>query len=169
MPVQRATMSAMSSSVTSSLSNEPSLCNSASFSFSTFSCFSSSPSLPYLNSAALFRSLSRSAFSAACRVSSICSFTARICLILSFSTCQRALRCEFFSFKSPSSFLRFSSLSFDAASFSFLNATCSISSCFERRSISSISSGMESISVRNFAPASSIKSMALSGKKRSEI
>ena len=48
-------------------------------------------------------------------------------------------------------------------------ASRSISNCIILRSISSNASGTESISKRNLEAASSIKSMALSGKKRSEI
>ena len=57
----------------------------------------------------------------------------------------------------------------EAASVSFFRASRSISSCMMRRRISSSSAGMESISVRSFAAASSTRSMALSGRKRSEM
>ena len=55
----------------------------------------------------------------------------------------------------------------EAASVSFFSASRSISSCITRRLTSSSSVGMESISVRSLAAASSIRSMALSGRKRS--
>ena len=49
-------------------------------------------------------------------------------------------------------------------------ATCSsISSCMMRRSTSSISVGIESISMRSREAASSIRSIALSGRKRSAM
>ena len=46
---------------------------------------------------------------------------------------------------------------------------CSISSCLMRRSTSSISVGTESISMRMREAASSIRSIALSGRKRSAM
>ena len=51
--------------------------------------------------------------------------------------------------------------------FSFWRARFSISSETIRRSIASISAGSESISVRRRAAASSTRSIALSGRKRS--
>ena len=57
----------------------------------------------------------------------------------------------------------------DAGSFSFRNASRSISSCMIRRSNPSSSSGMLSSSVRSLAAASSTRSMALSGRNRSEM
>jgi len=54
-------------------------------------------------------------------------------------------------------------------SLSFFSACFSISSWVARRSSWSISVGMESIWIRSDAAASSIKSMALSGRKRSEM
>ncbi len=48
-----------------------------------------------------------------------------------------------------------------------LSASRSISSCMTRRETSSSSAGIESISVRSFAAASSTRSIALSGRKRS--
>ena len=48
-------------------------------------------------------------------------------------------------------------------------ACCSMSSCLMRRSTWSISMGMESISMRSRLAASSTRSMALSGRKRSEM
>jgi hypothetical protein len=52
-------------------------------------------------------------------------------------------------------------------SFSFFSAVSSISSCMTRRLSSSSSCGIESISVRIMAQASSTRSIALSGRKRS--
>ena len=60
-----------------------------------------------------------------------------------------------------------SSRSLLALSFSFFSAASSISSCITRRVTSSSSVGIESISVRIMAQASSIRSIALSGRKRS--
>ena len=64
-------------------------------------------------------------------------------------------------------FLQAAQAFFDAGSFSLRKASRSISSCTIRRSNPSNSSGMLSISVRNLAAASSIKSIALSGRNRS--
>jgi len=58
------------------------------------------------------------------------------------------------AFRLASSFSSFSSRCFEAASFSFLSASRSISSWSERRSRDSSSSGMLSISVRSLAAAS---------------
>jgi hypothetical protein len=54
----------------------------------------------------------------------------------------------------------------DRSSLSFSSATCSISSCRMRRPTTSISVGIESISMRSFEAASSTRSMALSGRNR---
>ena len=55
----------------------------------------------------------------------------------------------------------------EASSFSFFTASRSIFSWIIRRSSLSISSGLESISILMRAAASSIRSIALSGRKRS--
>ncbi|CFO10122.1 Uncharacterised protein [Bordetella pertussis] len=55
----------------------------------------------------------------------------------------------------------------EASSVSFLTASRSILSWMMRRSSRSITSGLESISMRMRAPASSIRSIALSGRNRS--
>ena len=82
-----------------------------------------------------------------------------------FSFCQRALSASAVAFWSASSFSNLCKRSRDALSDSFLSASRSISSCITRRFTSSSSVGSESISVRNFAAASSTRSIALSGKK----
>ena len=87
------------------------------------------------------------------------SFSAIQCAFISF-TCSRR------SASSRSIALRRSLL---ASSFSFFSAWCSISSCWTRRSTSSISVGIESISIRSRDAASSIRSIALSGRKRSAM
>ncbi len=56
-----------------------------------------------------------------------------------------------------------------ASSLSFFSASRSISSCWMRRSTSSISVGIESISIFSRDAASSIRSIALSGRKRSAM
>jgi hypothetical protein len=55
----------------------------------------------------------------------------------------------------------------EASSFSFFTASRSILSWIRRRSSLSITSGMESISILMRLAASSMRSMALSGRKRS--
>ena len=62
-----------------------------------------------------------------------------------------------------------SSLSAESLSDSLDKAISSISNCIIRRLISSISPGIESISVLIVAEASSTKSIALSGKNLSEM
>ena len=69
--------------------------------------------------------------------------------------------------RSASSRRNASRRSLDALSFSPFSACSSISSCMTRRVTASSSAGMESISVRMSADASSTRSMALSGRNRS--
>ena len=71
------------------------------------------------------------------------------------------------SSRSARSFSRRLSRSFDAASRSFFSACCSILSRTISRSRLSSSSGLESICMRSRAAASSTRSIALSGRKRS--
>ena len=98
-----------------------------------------------------------------------CSLAPRMASMASFSPCQ----CAFISFersrRSASSRSIASRRATLASSFSFFSAWCSISSCWMRRSTSSISSGIESISMRSREAASSIRSIALSGRKRSAM
>ena len=86
---------------------------------------------------------------------------------VSFSCCHCVWRRVCSSFKIASSRSSLDSRSFDAASVSFRSASRSISSCMIRRRTSSSSAGIESISIRSFEAASSTRSMALSGRKRS--
>ena len=84
-----------------------------------------------------------------------------------FSASHCARMASAWALRSASSRRRSSSRSWLALSFSFLSAASSISSCITRRVTSSSSCGIESISVRIMAHASSIRSIALSGRKRS--
>ena len=61
------------------------------------------------------------------------------------------------------------SFSLDASSVSLFNASSSICNCMILRRNFSIGSGIDSISVRSLAAASSTKSIALSGRNLSEI
>ena len=157
----------ISSSVTASWTRE------RSFDFtdssSAASCFSSCGSLPYCNSAALLRSYF-------CCAWAICWWTCSISSrsLLKWSTDFFSLsHCAFMPANSSrrleSSCLSVSRRSCDKWSVSFFNAASSISSCIILRLSSSISAGMESISVFTSAHASSTRSIALSGRKRSEI
>ncbi len=86
-----------------------------------------------------------------------------------FSLSYLARMTEPFSRSTARSLRSASNLSLLAGSFSFFRAASSISSCITRRLIVSSSDGSESISVRSMAQASSTRSMALSGRKRSVI
>ena len=89
--------------------------------------------------------------------------------IASFSACQRAFSSEAVSLRSASSASIASRRAFEASSFSPFSASRSISSCRMRRSTSSISTGEDSISIFSREAASSIRSIALSGRKRSAM
>ena len=103
------------------------------------------------------------------RACSICSFVARIFWIASFSCCQCAFMPADCSRRLAISCSTFASRSFEGLSDSFLSASRSISSCMTRRSTVSISIGIESISMRRREAASSTRSIALSGRKRSAM
>ena len=169
MPVQRPTIRAISSSVTlSRRSVESFSAVSARFSSSSSSFFKAG-SLPYFSSAARLRSYVRSAasisaFTCSSSSRSFCTFE-----IAFFSFSQRAFIALNCSRISASSFWISCRCSCDSRSVSFLRAASSISCCIIRREISSSSDGIESISVRMTAHASSTRSIALSGRKRSEI
>jgi hypothetical protein len=92
-----------------------------------------------------------------------------IASIAPFSVCQRAFISEDRSRSSASSDSIASRRAFEASSVSFDSAWRSISSCWRRRSTSSISTGIESISILSRDAASSIRSIALSGRKRSAM
>ena len=97
------------------------------------------------------------------------SFSSRTLAMASFSCFQRAFSALASSLMCASSFSTTASRSRELASSSRFSAWRSISSCVARRSSWSISVGMESIWMRSEAAASSIRSMALSGRKRSEM
>ncbi len=105
--------------------------------------------------------------SASTRRASSSSFSSRIAAMASFSACQWA--------SSPSVVLAQvgellvepgEPLGARRSSVSFASATRSISSWRMRRSTTSISVGIESISMRRRLAASSTRSIALSGRKR---
>ena len=84
-----------------------------------------------------------------------------------FSACQRAVSASACSSSPVRSISSFSSRSFEARSVSFFRASRSIFSWMMRRSSSSSSSGLESTCIRSRDAASSIRSIALSGRNRS--
>ena len=86
-----------------------------------------------------------------------------------FSRCHSAVIASRRSRSSASSRSMTSRRATPDSSDSFSSAWCSISSCMMRRWTSSISVGTESISMRRREAASSIRSMALSGRKRSAM
>ena len=170
MPVQVATTLAMSPSVTSSLSRPPSsFCILLSFSLPSVRARSASGSSPYVISEARVRSPILLALSLSSLRASIFSCSLRTASRTSFSLFHLAIMEPDFSFRSARSLVIFSRRALLSASSSFTRACRSISSCMASRSIWSISVGMESSSILSRAAASSTRSTALSGRKRSEI
>ena len=166
-PVQREIILAISSSVTLSCTRERS--SFFTFSSSISNCFWSFGSSPYCSSAALFRSY-------CCCATWIWRFRSSICSrnVESFSTeCFSFSHCAFCtenaSLYSASSFCRSARRSWLSLSVSFFSAASSISICMILRCCSSSSAGRESSSVLIRAQASSTRSIALSGRNRSEI
>ena len=104
-----------------------------------------------------------------CRAASISSLIFPIWVMAVFSACHWALSPDPFSARSASSASILASRSFETSSVSRATDTRSIWSCIVRRSISSIGTGIESTSIRRREAASSTRSMALSGRKRSEM
>ena len=100
---------------------------------------------------------------------SISSFRLRIFSTPAFSFSHLAFRLFALSFNSASSDCISASLCLLRWSSSFFSAASSISSCMIFLVISSTSAGMESNSVLIIAQASSTRSIALSGRKRSVI
>mmetsp|Transcript_36630 Transcript_36630/g.85069 ORF Transcript_36630/g.85069 Transcript_36630/m.85069 type:complete len:265 (-) Transcript_36630:257-1051(-) len=170
MPVARATTSAISSAPTSvrsrrGLPESPAL--PASLAWASLSVFSSSGRRPYCSSATLLKSPLRLRSSICCLMRSISSLTWAEPWAWAFSAVQISSRSSYsrWSFCSSSSISakRFC----EPSSFSLRTASRSILSWIIRRSSRSIASGLESISILILAAASSIRSMALSGRKRS--
>ncbi len=168
MPVARLTTSAISSAPTCVRS---SLLGGfwplASAAVAAFSLPSSSGSLPYCSSATLSSLPSRCNRVISSLTLSISSFTVAAPCAAPFSAFQISSRSAY-SFCSRSISCSISSRRFcEASSVSFFTASRSIFNWISRRSSLSIASGFESISILMRAAASSIRSMALSGRKRS--
>ncbi len=105
----------------------------------------------------------------AARAASASSLVLPMVMIAAFSACHWFLSRADFSRSSASSASRRASRSRETSSDSRATDTRSISSCMMRRWVSSSSAGIESISMRSFEAASSIRSMALSGRNRSAM
>ncbi len=164
MPVHAATTSAMSSAVTSSFTMV------ASRSFVSRVTFSSSSSnvgiSAYKIREACSKSPSRCALVATARRSSIRTLISPIRSRPCFSASHRTRMPSSTSSLSAISARIFSSRSFDASSVSCEIASSSMRSRSTCRCSTSISTGEESISMRRRLAASSIRSIALSGRKR---
>ena len=122
---------------------------------------------PYCSRAASLRSPSETARSWRRRASSSWARTLRTSSMAPFSSFHCAVIASDFALSSFSSTCSSSSRFFELGSFSFFSAISSISSLRTWREISSSSCGQESISVLILAHASSSRSIALSGRKRS--
>ncbi len=170
MPVARLTTSAISSAPTwvrSSLLG--CFCSLASASVAALSLPSRPGSLPYCSSATLSSLPSRCSLAISSLTFSISSLSAAVPCAAPFSAFQISSRSAY-SFSRRAISCSISSRRFiDASSVSFLTASRSIFSWMVRRSSLSIDSGLESISILMRAAASSIRSIALSGRKRSVI
>ena len=166
MPVHILTTSAISSSPTLLRSK---VVSTSSLSWAACKRFSRSGIAPYCNSDMRPRSLLRRATSSSCLATSRSSLNCCTPYTEAFSEFQ-------ISNKSANSFSCWASSSSKlfkraaaALSFSLRSASRSIFNWIMCRSNLSITSGLESISIRIRLPASSIKSIALSGNWRSVI
>ena len=166
MPVHLETTSAISSSVTLLRTSVGAFCSAA---CAATSFFSSSGMRPYCSSAMRVRSLARRAASSSSLSFSISSLTDAAPCMVAFSAFHTSSKSaySFSSWRSVSSSVARRFL--EASSSSFFSATCSMRSWMMRRSSLSMTSGLESISMRMRAPASSMRSMALSGNWRSAM
>ena len=163
-PVQRSTTDAIwfGRTASSTITSLPA--------FSAFSSFFSNSGItPYCNSPIRAKSPARFACSNSIRILSSSSFISRAPASLSRSACHLAVIAALSSRSFISSLFKLNKRSLDASSFSNFNASASICFCNNSRSIVSSSSGLLSTSMRNRDAASSIKSMALSGKNLSEM
>ena len=167
MPVHLETTSATSSSVTLLRSSLVSTWADSSASWAVCTFFSRSGITPYCSSDMRLRSPARRACSMSTRA---CSSSALYCWApcrAAFSAFQISSRSAYSFSSAPMSSCSLSSRFLLASSSSLRSASRSILSWIRRRSRRSISSGMESISMRMRLAASSIRSMALSGNCRS--
>mmetsp|Transcript_29285 Transcript_29285/g.68997 ORF Transcript_29285/g.68997 Transcript_29285/m.68997 type:complete len:275 (-) Transcript_29285:42-866(-) len=150
----------------------PSLAAWLSASASASACSSSAlseGSLPYLSSAARSSSYSFSACSTSMLTRSISSLMLLSRVSLPFSASQRRFRsaCRASSVAASPSSLASCARARGSSSASVCSEICSICTCSSRRDTSSSSCGREVASILSLAAASSMRSMALSGRKRS--
>ena len=165
MPVARDTTSAISSAPTCVRSSFG-LVSSASLLSACFSCAFSSGSRPYSISAAFCQSLLRLASSICWVAFSISSLMWAPPCTTDFSAFQTSSRSAYSCCSLPISSSISASRFSEASSVSFFTASRSIFNWIRRRSSRSITSGLESISILILEAASSIRSIALSGRKR---
>ena len=172
MPVQDATTSATSSGPTSSLTigaSPPAVTLASLLAAAAVAAAISASSRgisPYRSREALSKSASRSARSAWPSASSSCFLRSPTLFRLDFSRSQRATSAVSCSWWSARSARSRSSRSLLAGSASLASAISCIFIRSTDRCSSSISTGRESISIRSLDAASSIRSMALSGRNR---
>mmetsp|Transcript_13089 Transcript_13089/g.40864 ORF Transcript_13089/g.40864 Transcript_13089/m.40864 type:complete len:252 (-) Transcript_13089:1159-1914(-) len=170
MPVQRQITSPMSASVTSSATlRPPPLPEAAAASSATSSLFCRLMSCPYLSSAALDRSYSRSACAMATLVLSISSLISDTRATAPRASSHSALITDCSAFMETMSESSRARRALDAAPVSLRSESRSISICTSRRSRSSSARGLLVSSILSLAAASSTTSMALSGRNRSEM
>ena len=165
-PVHLETTSATSSSVTRWRTR---VWLSCSFDCACSSSRVSSGMRPYWSSDIRARSPARCAFSSSVLACSSSSFRCVAPCITAFSALQTSSRSEYSRSRSAMDDSSVSSRRLDASSDSLFSASRSIFNWMRRRSSRSSSSGLESISMRMREPASSTRSMALSGSWRSEM
>ncbi len=170
MPVARETTSAISSAPTCvrssfGFSASPSLRDAASS--ACFSCASSSGRRPYCSSETCCQFDWRLASSIWWRMRSISSLMWVVPCTAAFSAFRISSKSLYSRSRRAISSPIKSSRRSEASSVSLRTASRSIFSWIRRRSSLSMTSGLESISILIFEAASSIRSMALSGRKRS--
>ena len=163
MPVQRLTMAATSDSPTSRRSMA------LSFGEVAASCFSRAGISPYSRREARSYSPFSLACSSSMRRSSSFFWRPRAPSITFFSFSHWARNLPSSSLSSANSFSISASRVRLAASFSFVRECRSNCSCISRRSRTSISVGRLSSCIRTALAASSMRSTALSGRKRSAM
>jgi hypothetical protein len=134
-----------------------------------FSCASSSGRRPYCSSETRCQFEARVASSISRLTSSISSLMCVLPCATAFSAFQDFLVVVVLALQARDLFLDQGRRLPEASSFSRATASRSIFSWIRRRSSLSITSGLESISILIFDAASSIRSIALSGRKRSVI
>ena len=166
MPVHADTTAAMSSGPTCSSTMRSALCD---VSRARASSASRAGTSAYDRREAVARSPSRWAFSTSVCTSESCRLSSPTRFRPAFSCSHRAVSAASCVDRSASSRRSVASRSTEAASLSRSRASSSICIRSTARWSSSTSTGRLSISIRSRDPASSTRSMALSGRKRAEM